>query len=204
MAPRSRLRKLLNELYLHVDAGTFGGILYPAVLAALGDAGDMESRAIDVVFVPPRTLRVGARAGMTGGTAGRSSSHQPTKPMRMMIMRYLFALALAAAFAVGGVSYAQTMHGQHGMTTPSDSEATKAFKAANAKMHAAMDIKFSGDADVDFIKGMIPHHQGAIDMAEVVLKHGKDEQTRKWATDIIREQKREIAEMQAWLKAKGQ
>jgi uncharacterized protein (DUF305 family) len=59
---------------------------------------------------------------------------------------------------------------------------------------------------VDFIRGMIPHHQGAIDMAKVVLQYGKDAQTRKWAEDIIREQAREIAEMQAWLvkKAKAQ
>ena len=46
---------------------------------------------------------------------------------------------------------------------------------------------------------MIPHHQGAIDMAEVVLQYGRDETTKKWAGDIIREQRREIAEMQAWL-----
>jgi uncharacterized protein (DUF305 family) len=59
------------------------------------------------------------------------------------------------------------------------------------------------DPDVAFVKGMIPHHQGAIDMAKVVLQYGKDEQTRKWAADVIREQQREIGEMQAWLKAKG-
>ena len=50
---------------------------------------------------------------------------------------------------------------------------------------------------------MIPHPQGAIDMAEVVLKYGKDAETRKWPNDIIREQRGEIAEMQAWLKKGG-
>jgi uncharacterized protein (DUF305 family) len=59
------------------------------------------------------------------------------------------------------------------------------------------------DPDVAFVKGMIPHHQSAIDMAKVVLQHGKDAEARKWATDVIREQEREIAEMQAWLKKHG-
>ena len=62
---------------------------------------------------------------------------------------------------------------------------------ANMKMHKDMEIRFTGDPDVDFIRGMIPHHQGAIDMAKVALQYGKDAKARKWATDIIREQKRE-------------
>jgi uncharacterized protein (DUF305 family) len=76
---------------------------------------------------------------------------------------------------------------------------TRAFEEVNAKMHRDMAITFTGNADVDFVRGMIPHHQGAIDMARVVLEHGRDETTRKWANDIIREQEREIAEMREWL-----
>jgi uncharacterized protein (DUF305 family) len=60
-----------------------------------------------------------------------------------------------------------------------------------------------GDPDAAFVKGMIPHHQAAIDMAKVVLQHGKDEQAKKWANDVIREQQREITEMQDWLKKRG-
>ena len=56
------------------------------------------------------------------------------------------------------------------------------------------------DPDVAFVRGMIPHHQGAIDMAKVVLQYGKDPQTKKWANDVIREQQREIGEMEEWLK----
>jgi uncharacterized protein (DUF305 family) len=93
-----------------------------------------------------------------------------------------------------------------GMKSPSAmpmNEASKAFAEANAKMHKDMAIVFSGNADVDFAKGMIPHHQGAIDMAAIVLKHGKDAEVRKLATDIVAAQKTEITQMSAWLAMNG-
>lgn len=95
-------------------------------------------------------------------------------------------------------------HAGHGAATPNAAPSTKAFEAANARMHKDMDIRFSGDADVDFFKGMIPHHQGAIDMAKVVLEHGKDPETKKMAEEIIAAQEKEIAFMREWLKKKGQ
>jgi uncharacterized protein (DUF305 family) len=130
----------------------------------------------------------------------------------------LVALAVAAlpalAIAQGGHSGhgshtpASGGHGGHGShaaapASQADTPATKAYREANAKMHKEMDIRFTNDADADFIRGMIPHHQGAIDMAKVVLQHGKDEQTKKLAADIIREQEREIAQMREWLKKRG-
>ena len=124
----------------------------------------------------------------------------------------IHSIVLAASIAaLPSLALAQgASHGGHsGHSTPAqaaqtpDTPATKGYREANAKMHRDMDIKYSGDADVDFVRGMIPHHQGAIDMAKVALGSAKDEQIRKWATDVIREQEREIAEMQAWLKKKG-
>jgi uncharacterized protein (DUF305 family) len=120
-------------------------------------------------------------------------------------------IALATAIAVlPTLAAAQGAHGGHsGHSTPAqtartpDTLATQGYRQANETMHKNMDIAFSGNADVDFVRGMIPHHQGAIDMAKVALQHGKDEQVRKWAQDVIREQEREIAEMQAWLRSKG-
>jgi uncharacterized protein (DUF305 family) len=83
------------------------------------------------------------------------------------------------------------------------SEASKAFSEANKKMHKDMAIAFSGNADADFAKGMIPHHQGAIDMSMIVMKHGKDAVVQKLATDIIAAQKTEIAQMSTWLARNG-
>jgi uncharacterized protein (DUF305 family) len=58
----------------------------------------------------------------------------------------------------------------------------------------------TGNADIDFAAGMIPHHQAAIDMAKVVLEHGKDPEIRKLAEAIIAAQEGEIAWMRDWLK----
>jgi uncharacterized protein (DUF305 family) len=105
-------------------------------------------------------------------------------------------------------AFAQSGHQQHGAAgasaTHAQSGASKAYMAANDKMHGPMmQAANESDPDIAFVKGMIPHHQGAIDMAKVVLQYGKDEQTKKWANDVIREQQREIDEMQAWLKKRG-
>jgi uncharacterized protein (DUF305 family) len=95
-------------------------------------------------------------------------------------------------------------HAGHGApSTQAMSPATKAFAEANAKMHKDMSITFSGNADVDFARGMIPHHQGAIDMAEIVLRFGKDAAVRKLANEVITAQKKEIAQMQTWLSRNG-
>jgi hypothetical protein len=94
--------------------------------------------------------------------------------------------------------------GGHTMPIKGDTGASsKAFHDANIKMHEDMDITFSGDTDVDFVKGMVPHHQGAVDMAKVLLKYGKDPELRKLGEEIIAAQEKEIAFMNAWLKKKG-
>ena len=66
-----------------------------------------------------------------------------------------------------------------------------------------MMMAYTGDADVDFIKGMIPHHRGAIDMAGVALQFTKDPALQKLALDIVTAQKNELAFMSGWLAKYG-
>lgn len=75
-----------------------------------------------------------------------------------------------------------------------------AQKKSDKKMHHGMNIEFSGNADVDFIRGMIPHHQGAIDMAKIVLEHGQDPNVRTLAWAIVHAQDSEIYWMKNWLR----
>lgn len=90
----------------------------------------------------------------------------------------------------------------HGSTTPSADPVIRAYQQVNDKMHADMAVELTGDADFDFMRGMIPHHQGAIDMARVVLVHGEDPEVRKLAELIISAQQEEIAAMQEWLSSR--
>lgn len=77
--------------------------------------------------------------------------------------------------------------------------ATQEFKRAHSKMMQAMSGPFTGDPDVDFRTHMIPHHQGAIDMAKVALRHARDPWVRQAAQAIIVAQAREIYRFRAWL-----
>jgi len=68
-------------------------------------------------------------------------------------------------------------------------------EAAMTKMMNDMVVKPTGDVDRDFVAMMVPHHQGAIDMAVAVLRYGHNEQLRRLAQEIIVTQQEEIAAM---------
>ena len=89
-------------------------------------------------------------------------------------------------------------------TLPQSPESAKANDQAMATMMKNMTGTYTGNADVDFVKGMIPHHQGAIDMAKVALQYAKDPTLLKLATEIIAAQEGEIGFMNEWLKKNGQ
>src|ERR1700682_306812 len=68
-------------------------------------------------------------------------------------------------------------------------------RSAMSKMMANMTVKPTGDVDRDFVEMMVPHHQGAIDMARAELKYGHNEQLRRLAQEIVATQQQEITVM---------
>jgi uncharacterized protein (DUF305 family) len=113
------------------------------------------------------------------------------------------AIALVSALGLGLTALAQdTSHDGHAMMGDKG-PSSMAYMDANTRMHEGMAIEFTGNADVDFIRGMIPHHQGAVDMAKIVLEHGTDPEVRKLAEGVIAAQEAEIAWMQDWLAKNG-
>jgi uncharacterized protein (DUF305 family) len=116
----------------------------------------------------------------------------------MMKTAHMAALVIACA-AFGQTGFAHPMQGMQ-MPSPSTNEpaATKAYRSAMSKMEQNMAVTFTGDADKDFVAGMIAHHEGAVEMAKVELQYGKDPQLRKLAGDVIAAQTKEIAFMKSW------
>lgn len=117
--------------------------------------------------------------------------------------RILGAAALAAVLAAG--AWAQDSgHALHGGSgTAGMSAAEMAYRAANDRMHEAMNFEFTGNADVDFVRGMIAHHHGAVEMAKIVIEHGQDPDVRKLAEGVVEAQEAEIVWMQDWLAKHG-
>lgn len=122
-----------------------------------------------------------------GGMGGMMSSDQ--MPMMKMMQE------MHGKMMGGGM-----MMQPKGDTSPS----SLALNGVIGKMQQAMVLTYTGNADVDFVKAMIPHHQSAVDMAKTVLAFGKDPEVKKMAESIIKAQEAEIGLFTEWLKMKGQ
>lgn len=116
------------------------------------------------------------------------------------------ALMLTVAFPAASHEPTGTAQ-HHANAAPLCSSASNAVASAfhaemsqaNARMHVGMDIAPGGNVDRDFMRMMIPHHQGAIDMALVLLKYGRDEKLKRLAQSIIVEQGQEMTYMRMLL-----
>ncbi|TXN61489.1 DUF305 domain-containing protein [Methylobacterium sp. WL6] len=120
-------------------------------------------------------------------------------------MRHASGLLVAAfAVALAGNAMAQGhdhMHMGHSPKDSADTPATREFEASHQQMMKNMAVPYTGDPDVDFRLQMIPHHQGAIDMAKVAMRRAKNPWSRQLAESIVVEQQREIDQMQGWLRS---
>lgn len=122
------------------------------------------------------------------------------------MMRFALTIGLAASMMTAALAQ-PTPKPQMGegmpmkMMMPEASD-TAATKGSMMTMMSRMPA-YTGDADVDFMKQMKGHHQAAIDMAKVQLANGKDADAKKLAREIVAAQEKEIATIDAWLKAKG-
>jgi uncharacterized protein (DUF305 family) len=124
---------------------------------------------------------------------------------RGFIRKRVISLATTMTIAASTFAVAQNhmkaphVAGAMRMRMTADNQPEAPFLSENeivmTKMMADMAIKPTGDIDHDFVEMMVPHHQGAIDMAQAVLRHGHNEQLRRLAQEIIVTQQQEIAAM---------
>ena len=109
-----------------------------------------------------------------------------------------FLAGFLACAEVPGRVFDMVVSPSHAAAQPTDANEA-AFLSENDKamtrMMADMTIKPTGDVDRDFVAMMIPHHQGAIDMAKALLGHGSNEQLRRIAQEIVVTQGQEIVAM---------
>jgi hypothetical protein len=166
-------------------AGALNFISIPLALF-IGTVGAVS--VFKAVYVDRRELKCACVGGNSNVPLGFVSLTENL----MMVAMALWMLAAALGAGVGHtMSAAQAGHAM--------SPAAQAYMVGMERMSRDMNAPMSGDADRDFAAMMIPHHTGAIDMAKVELRYGKDPMLRRMAQDVVTTQEREISELKARL-----
>ena len=167
-------------------------MILPVTAFAQADEHHLEAGAVPAAATTPPAPAPGPAAGAPVPMAG-SLPEQCTAMMPMMT-QMMQMMTMMQGGMMGGTQMAAA-----GM-----SDASKAYMDSMLKMEAPMMAAVQGsDPDVAFVTTMIPHHQGAIDLAKAALQYGQDERVKEWANEIIKAQEAEIAKMQEWLKSRA-
>jgi DUF305 family protein family protein len=178
--------------------------------AAPGDQHQQHHPAVAQAATPDQQGSESAVPALPGQDAGATPQTGGESGMGMMgsgMMRMISGGGpMMMQTPAPGVTIIINMQGTPMMQGPmmgagekAQGPAARAYGEAMDRMHRGMAVTPSGDADIDFARMMIPHHQGAIDMAQVELAHGKDPALRAMAQDIIKAQEGEIATLKDWL-----
>ena len=214
----------INTKFIAIGLGVLalGGLIYTQLPAGGGHDSMMSTSASAIEAPSTKAFETAMGAMMKGMMAtpttkpdldfmqGMMPHHQGAVDMAKVVLQYgkdAEVKTLAEAVIKAQESEIALMKDWMAKTDQTKLPMVAASKEANdqamATMMKNMMTPYSGDADVDFIKGMIPHHQGAIDMAKAALKYGQDPTVLKLAQDVVTAQEGEIKFMTDWLKKKG-
>ncbi|WP_240547339.1 CopM family metallochaperone [Mesorhizobium tianshanense] len=150
---------------------------------------------------PQATTAAQAAEATPGGLPEQCTTMMSTMQKMMPMMQQMMPMMQQMMQGGQGGMMQGGMMNNMPMDTANMPEASRAYMDAMKRMDGPMMKAIQAeDPDVAFVQAMIPHHQGAIDMARAVLQFGKDDQVKVWANQIITAQQAEIAAMQEWLK----